>query len=387
MWLCFPFRQRRFRDRIFRSGFTLLEILIATTITVAILSTLLSIFTITGNTVKHVSAQMSAFSTARTAFDVMTQKLSQATLNPYLDYYGIDANGVVERRTPTNASTFNPQSYGRVSDLQFYIRQNQQNSTGSFIGNHGQEVYFQVPEAYSVAGPAGDTGIGNLQSIQGLLNSCGYYVSYGDSGLFQPGALTTHRYRYRLMQGLEPTESFNVFVTTSENSGSGAVADTASAWINNIQNTSTGPTQSSTYVAPLADNVIALIVWPRLSSEDDPSGTVLTADYTYDSQANVAPTQNSNGIYIQPLTANQLPPNLQLTMIVIDEASAVRLNSSATPPNVIESALKGKFTDVTKYAADLSSVAASLSAGHITFQIFDATIPMRESKWSMPPGS
>jgi uncharacterized protein (TIGR02599 family) len=190
-----------------------------------------------------------------------------------------------------------------------------------------------------------------------------------------------------LMQGLEPTESFNVFVTTSENSGSGAVADTASAWINNIQNTSTGPTQSSTYVAPLADNVIALIVWPRLSSEDDPSGTVLTADYTYDSQANVAPTQNSNGIYIQPLTANQLPPNLQLTMIVIDEASAVRLNSSATPPNVIESALKGKFTDVTKYAADLSSVAASLSAGHITFQIFDATIPMRESKWSMPPGS
>jgi uncharacterized protein (TIGR02599 family) len=133
-------------------------------------------------------------------------------------------------------------------------------------------------------------------------------------------------------------------------------------------------------VAPLAENVIALIVWPRLSDVDDPTGTKLSSDYQYDSQKNALTTP-------QPLTANQLPPTLQVTLIVISEASAVRLDTgSATPPTVIENALKNgtqsRFTDPTQYNTDLNAVSSALAASHISFDILSTSIPMKESKWS-----
>ena len=71
---------------------------------------------------------------------------------------------------------------------------------------------------------------------------------------------------------------------------------TAHAWISTIKNPATGaPNTNNT---PLASNVIALIVWPRLSPVDDPpsstsydggklasnAGAITPAPYTYDSQ-------------------------------------------------------------------------------------------------------
>ena len=376
---------RRFRQPAFgfgsRNGFTLVEILVAAAITVVLVGVLLGISTLTSNVVKQSSAKLSAFAAGRTAFDIMTQKLSQATLNTYLDYYGTGFGGVSERRTQINSAFFTPTSYGRASDLQFYIRKNVQTSAG-MTGNHGQEVYFQAPIAYS--------STATYQSVQGLLNACGYYVTYGDSTAFRPAAVTTSRYRYRLMQAMEPTESFSVFAHLVENAGTGAVADNATTWMANIGNTATGPPAALTSVdvAPLADNVIALVIWPRASPQSDPNGTLLTSNYTYDSQAGVAPT-SSSGNYIQSITADQLPPILQVSMIVIDEASALRLTSTtpANAPTVIETALTGKFVTVAQNASDMSSIISSLSLNHISFQVFSANVAMRESKWSENPGT
>ena len=117
----------------------------------------------------------------------MSQKLSQATLNTYWDY----DNPVI------------PTVYERQSDMQFLVLQNTQNS------GYGQEVYFTTPATYSPDA--------TLRSTDGLLNACGYFVEYGPDTSFTPTTLTgsttkyvTH-YRYRLMQGLEPTENLALY--------------------------------------------------------------------------------------------------------------------------------------------------------------------------------
>ena len=352
-----------------KSGFTLVEILVAAVITVVLVAILLQITTLASTTVSLSTQKLSAFASARTAFDVITRNLSQATLNTYLDYY--DANG--KRRTDTNSdinnstANFVPASFGRASDLQFVIQTNQQQPY------YGQEVYFQAPRAYSTDG--------SMQSVAGLLNACGYYVQFGNSNLFQPSTVATARYRYRLMQGMEPTENLKVFAATAL-SGTGTTTDSSSSWLGNIVN---GSGKGSVDVTPLADNVIALVVWPRLSVNNDPTGDLLlpsTHAYAYDSQASVAPTLSS-GIYSQSLTADQLPPDVQVTMVVIDEASAIRAQGTlAVAPTVIESALSGRFLSADNYATDLSGLATKLSAAHLNFQFFNTTVALRESKWS-----
>ncbi len=124
--------------------------------------------------------------------------------------------------------------------------------------------------------------------------------------------------------------------------------------------------------------MIALIAWPRLPAAEDDTGQELTPDgtFSYNSQANAMSTP-------QAITANQLPPVVELTMIVISEASAARLDrGSSTPPTEIESALSGRFSKVSRYQEDLDAVSKALSDKGIDFKIFTAVVPLRESKWS-----
>ena len=365
-----------FRSRA-KSGFTLVEILVAAVITVVLVAILLQVTTLASKTVTLSTQKLSAFASARTAFDVITRNLSQATLNTYLDYY----NAQGQRRTETNSdinntgANFVAVSYGRASDLQFVVQPNQANP------NYGQEVYFQAPRAYSADG--------SIQSVQGLLNACGYYVQFGNGNLVQPTVVTNFKYRYRLMQGMEPTEDLRVFAAT-QLSGTGTTSDNSTSWITNIKN---GAGTRSVDVTPLADNVIALVVWPRLSYNDDPTGEKLlpaSDAYQYDSQANVAP--GTSAPYDQALTADQLPPDVQVTMVVIDEASATRVQgTSAAAPGDIETDLKNKFLNASDYATDISALAKALSStqpvsgtGPLNFQIFNTTVALRESKWTMP---
>lgn len=359
-----------------RVGFTLVETLVAVSALVLMLALMLSITTYVSKTVIAVSSKIDAYAAARAAFDLMGQKLSQATLNTYWDY----------------DNPLTPTTYLRQSDLEFLVRQNVQYS------GYGQEVYFQTPADYS-----SDTSI---RSTDGLLNACGYFIQYGSSQGFQPGLLPTatyNRYRFRLMQGLEATENFAVYSSwpTVPANGSAASAWTTYwtgtwtnywsqlSWIANISNQGTGAL-NATDVEPLADNVIALVVWPRLSTVDDALGTKLAQNpasptYVYDSQYKAFPTTGT-----QPLWANQMPPTVQLTLITISEASAARIDTkSATPPSVITTALgtnastgAGVFTNPLNYQSDLTYVSQQLAQNHIDFRILNTSVAMRESKWS-----
>ena len=317
--------------RTARRAFTLMEVLVATGVLVLLLGILLAITNSVTQTVRWSVAKVDAFAAARSAFDLMNHRLSAATLNTYWDY----------------DNPLAPTVYLRQSDLHFLTVQNTQNS------GYGQEIYFEWPESLS--------SDATVQSTQGLLNACGFFVQYGRNNSFRPATVTADRWRYRLMQGIEPTEKLGVFGTKT------------SSWNTNVNN---GGTAVRAYATPVADNVIALVVWPRLAGNEDPTGTKLTADYQYDSRKDV--TKNP-----QPITANQLPPSVQVTLITVSEASAVRLDSnSATPPAVIEDALRDKFKAVADYEKDLKAITDSLATAHLEFQVFTNSVVLRESKWS-----
>ncbi|XHR30547.1 MAG: prepilin-type N-terminal cleavage/methylation domain-containing protein [Chthoniobacteraceae bacterium] len=298
-----------------KRGFTLLEVLVASAILMLMVVLLASAIGTALATVRRSNSKIDQFAATRAGFDSLTAILSQATLNTYWDYDN--------PTTPTN--------YIRKSDLHFLIT----NTTG----DGGQSVFFQAPLARS----------GSTIPL-GVLNAVGYWVEFGDD-TWKPGHVIINRPRYRLIQGIQPTESLAIFTNTT------------ATWINGIKSI---PTPAF----PLADNVIALILWPRRPTAQDSAGTELTADYTYDSRT---------GTDIQKA---QLPPSVQVTMIVIDEASAIRITSGNTEPAVIQNALKNRFRDVTQYQTDLDAVKSALTTARINYLVLSSPVTLRESKWS-----
>ncbi len=153
--------------------------------------------------------------------------------------------------------------------------------------------------------------------MESLLNTCGYYVSFTTNQVLPPHIpAQADSYRYRLFQMLAPSEANTVY---KANIGNGWFA--------------AGSLQNS-YATPVADNVIALIIRPQ-----DPAASPadITTDFAYDSRLGATAKP-------QPVTANQLPPNLNVTMIVIDEASAKRFESGSQEPSIISSALDGEIS-------------------------------------------
>jgi len=370
-----------------RASFSLVEMVVSLGVLMLLLAIIAAVTQGTMLAIHKSTGNLSTFAAARTAFDTVNQELAQATLNTYVDYYGTTPSSTSlsvqtsSNNSTTTGSTFTPVTYGRVSNLQFLVKQNSNpattfNTAGSAGSTgYGQEVYFQCPEASSTNQ--------YYQSTPGLLNACGFYVQYCSDSGYEPQYTTGNsmisnvKYRYRLMQAIEPSESLQVYAD--------AISDNT-AWTANIANT--GPWPTATALAPdaipLADNVIAMVIWPRLPLDQDAVGTNLAPNYYYDSQYETAPVASSTSAsgYAQPLTADQLPPIVQVTLVVIDEASAARLCTSSTPPTVIETALKGLFINPANYETDLASLQASLIANHINFQVLNTSIVMRESKWS-----
>jgi len=296
-------------------AFTLLEVLVASTILMLMVVLLSSAIGAALATVRRSNAKVDQFAATRAGFESLTAMLSQATLNTYWDY--------------DNAAA--PTAYIRKSDLHFLI-------TNAADGG-GQSVFFQAPLARS-----------GTNVPLGALNAVGYWVEFG-ADTWKPGHIPTSCSRYRLIQGIQPAENLAVFTNTT------------ATWTSDIKSI---PTPAF----PLADNVIALVLWPRRPTTQDSAGTQLTADYTYDSRT---------GADIQKA---QLPPSVQVTMIVIDEASAIRIASGNTEPTAISGALKNRFQDVTKYQADLDAVKSALNAARINYLVLSSPVTLREAKWS-----
>lgn len=327
----FPSRpDRRFRilSRPSRPAFTLIELLVAMAVMMILLLILLSTLGETGKVWQRSRDKVGAFQSARLAYERIVRTLGQSTLNVYTGY-----------DDPSK-----PTAHIRKSDLHFVI-------DPPPVANFGQgnAVFFQAP-----LGKTSDPS--SFAGLSETLNALGYYVTYGEDPNLPAFLKAFDRNRFRLMQFLDPSEELAVYKTTSKNWFTDSLDDHSTV---------------------LANDVILLLVWPRISSEEDPQGTALTTDYRYDSRLPAAPAA-------QAITTNQQPPLVQVTLVAIDEKSALRLEQGGTPPAKITQALSGLFQTSSEaaYKNDLSTLESRLNAAGIGYRIFSSVLPLRESKWS-----
>jgi len=314
--------------------------LVAVTILIIILGLVFTMVQQASAAWRGSTGKMGSFRDARTVFEAVTRTISQTTLNTYYDYQ-YDASG-------------KPTAYVRKSDLQFICGKNLLASVSSIPQPVGHSIFFQAPLGYS--------GTSSYTGCTGLLNACGFYLQYGPDTT-SPSFLSSilpSRNRYRLMQFLQPSENLAVYdPATAANSGS-------NSWF-------LGPlAQSSPPVSQLAENVVALVILPQVSGS---SSTALAPYYEYDTR-NSASTNSYN----------QLPPILQVTMVIMDESAAIKLGNAQS--NLTTGA---SFTQASQLNSDLQILEANLSAlpGNkasntipARYQIFQSSVPILDAKWN-----
>ena len=336
------------RDR----AFTLIEVLVSMVVLAIIVGIIFSMISQTGSLWKNTSAKMESYKNARAAFDAMTRTISQATLNTYYDYQ--DSTG-----TWSSVSGKPPSTYARRSDLEFTCGQGSTLIGSTYI--NGASTYTPVTHSLFFQAPLGWSNAYATQ--QRLLNACGFYVAYGPDPTVPPylSGLSPH-YKYRLMQFIQPSENLAVYEYP-----------TATTWF--TQPISTTYDHASNFV--LAENVIALVIWPK-SAGDSATTTPLTAGstYSYDSR--------TTGI-----SYNQLPPVVDVTMVSIDEASAIRLGNPSTPPNSTVGLTSTIFTTATyptsgqsQLQIDLATMESTLSNAHLNYHVFQTEVAIGGAKWS-----
>lgn len=381
-----------------RRGFTLVELLASMVVLALILVMLERLTSSTQKTMAFSTGRIEQFREARQAFEGITRRLGQATLNTYWDYSYLSGT-----QTPT--------AYVRQSELRFI--------SGSAVAlgiapaenpalRPTHAIFFQAP-----LGLVNDPK--SYHGLENLLNTWGYCVEYGDDSQARPtflNSLTSPpalRYRFRMVEMQEPSEAFSLYqkeaaLNTGANNTGGNAAYTAKDWFTSslgiIPKAGDPNAASRPAVHVLAENIVALILQPKLTKEDEqgPGGTALYDDsslspyYLYDSTStsNNAPT-SPNYTAPEPDTPaaradlnpkNQLPSLVQVTMVAVDEKSFSRFQNTRSdqtaPPNF------GFPTDAQSknYAGDLQSLQNTLQNRRLDYRVFTTTVSLKSAKWS-----
>ena len=328
------------------AGFTLVETLVAVSVLAMVMLIVFEITATTSKAWKHSSGNIESMQSARIAFETITRRLSQATLNTYYSY-----------DNPNN-----PTEYLRQSELQFV--------TGKALvkGEVGHAVFFQAP----LGRVGNETKYGSLSN---LLNACGFYLVYGKDPL-RPSFFSNlahppkDEYRYRLMECVQPSENLAVY-----GSAPAPLASAPQNWV--AQALAAGTTANR----PLASNIVALVFLPEQNGGHG-NAMPLVPDYEYDSSPGSAP------VAANATLKNQLPPLVRVVMVAIDEASAIRLGAGEVPPPLGQTAL---FQQAAQLDADLDVLQKNLAAlpgneaGNrvpLNYHVFQTDVALREAKWS-----
>jgi len=323
-------------------GFTLVEILCSTAIFLIVLVLITAMVQRTTMIWRSSADEHQSFQEAQRALSAISRHLEQATLNTYWATFDSAWNPL----TGTNNTTFVPVHYGRMSELHFVAGQ-----TSDLVGpaaGPGTAVFFTAPEGYSRAAAYSKT--------ENALNACGYWVQFGTDTSEMPDfvkPLITPQRRFRLMELLQPTEDLTVYANQSD--------DTFTSWFSG--------TNAMAAARPIANNIVLLVIrWFR----PGPNGSEL-ASYDYNSR--------TRGVSEQPDTQHQLPPRADITVVALDEASAIRAEQAAGTgaPALVEA---GRFTVADDFAADLDALEKSLAEKGYRFHVFSSAVFLKSAKWS-----
>ncbi len=392
-------------------GFTLVEMLVSMAILAIILAVLAQVTGALQLSVTQTTSAVHEFEAARDAFEVMTRRIGQATLNSYYDQ-GANAG-------------LNVTGYARASELRFISgpaslpATSLAGTTGPLFGSitspyhPSHAIFFQAP-----LGRMSASALASSNLVQAM-NTCGYYIEWNNDsnvsgGLaIKPSFITnyTPRWRYRLMEMIEPSDSLTIYNDTSgSNSPGNPNSPTAASisWTYTKMDWFQTPYQNSTNSSsldyqcarPIADNVICLAFLPMVAPQNaqypqggaaDGTSTDLMvaaaghAGYMYDTSPPV-------GGGTPPISMNQLPPMVYVLMIAVDENSFARYQAirgatamSAVPTDLgIDSpSTNPTFLTVSTYAVrqggttgDIPKVVTALNAHHIRYRIFSTAVPL-----------
>lgn len=321
-----------------RRAFTLVEMMVAFAILSLIMVLVVEITSQTERTWQSTHAKIESFQGARAAFEAVARRLGQTTLNNYYGYF-------------PNLST--PTKYVRKSELHFICGKSLLTSPPQVT----HAVFFQAPLGYT-----NDT---DYEGLDNLLNACGYFVEYNNDNS-RPTFLTAlpDRHRYRLMQFSQPAQELSVYQYTS--------GPDPNQWFTAALASPAPPTRQ------MAENVVALIIRPRLSAGDEAkAGAPIAPEYEYD-------TRDASS----PKTEHQLPPLVEVVLVAIDELSAGKLGNTTEAPNLGQSSLFQQTDNLEKDLATFSDVLNAQPdniAGNrlkLNSRVFRMEVPLHAAKWS-----
>jgi len=342
-----------------RRAFTLVELLVSMAIFVVLVLLVFSITDQVGRAWRGTTGAIEQWQSARAGFEAMTRRISQATLNTTWAYFtGPNGSGAL--------TLSDPRSYGRYSELHF-ISDRGANLLGAVRPAAADAVFFQAPLGHTSA---------SAYALPHLLNTCGFYIAFNSDADFRPDlgifSRVTPRRRFRLMELVVPSEKMTVY----------ASSDPSAPDYGENYDWFTEPIGDG-YARPLADNVVALFILPRYSRFDTSSGALLAPGYRYNSRASHPFTDPETGT--QGNTLHQLPPLLEITMVALDEGSAVRLDERLNgSESAMEAAIfkEAPFAEAAEFAKDLRQLESNLRAERLTYRVFTAVIGIRGAKWS-----
>ncbi len=337
-----------------RRAFTLIELLVSVAVLALLMALLVSITDATRRSWSDATAKTQHFREAREAFETITRRLSQATLNTYWDY-----------SYPLNDPTQAPTKYVRQSDLRFISGRGNTLGLSDNCTTHG--IFFQAPLGY--------VSSSSYSRFRNLLNTWGFFIEYGsDQGTrpaFVSESILPYRNRFRLMELMEPSDSMALYQQEAKAGGSGAY--TGKEWF-------AEPLSSSANLGVVAENIIALVILPKLSGADQVAGNYdegsLAPNYLYDSTGlNMSTTADPD---LNP--ENQLPPVVQVTMVAVDELSANRMGEAGA--SALKAKLNGLFSDPALLQTDLQNLEQYLVDNRISYRVFTTNVSIRSAKWS-----
>ncbi len=360
----------RHRPRV--PGFTLLEILLSTAILSVLMVVCFTALDQTQRTWKLSQGKVEQFREARLAFEAITRHLSQATLNPYWDYYFEET----KTNEPPEDATAQPASYVRHSELQFRVdRAAQLIGPSATAAKHpGHAVFFQAPLGLSQA----------HRELASLLNARGFYIEFNSDAANRPpflsGQSVSEKFRYRLMEYRPPAE--RAAASSGALQGNAVYARPDDWFQQDLSRAS----------EPLADNIVLLILSPRVSEpvakEQKRSVTWIAPDYRYNSldrdnaTATIEPLRLREDRTADQGTQHLLPPMVHVTLVALDEPSARKFAAERDnkPVDILGEA-GAPFTQAAEYERDLDRVKEYFSTRRLNFRVFSTRVSMRNARW------
>ena len=377
-------------------AFSLIELLVSMSVLSLIMLLVFQMLDRTQITWKKSRDAVSEYKDARTGFEAITRRLSQATLNPFWAY-------------TSNAAKITS-GFKRESDLHF-VSGPVPNVLGTAPAGSGQRsthaIYFHAPTGFSnLAEPAANSTTQlKYKEFPNLLNAWGYFVEFGSDSPDRPAFVNNlenkprERFRFRLMEFNQPTERLQIYNLGLRALGTGQSVATLNAWFLNNQlfgcncannydgGGSAANDISDRTIRVVAENIIALILLPS-ESQTAALRADLSPKYYYDSRAwQSTQIGLAGGNTNVEKSRHALPPIVEVLMVAVDEADFHRHSQNRQIDSLSKVTdcdfTKNLFATAANLDADLAVLSKKLSdlTPEIKFRIFRASVRLREAKW------